>query len=231
MPGPEPKGDAGVKKYRLRVDVAKPAELYTPTFGSSKMSPAGASIKTPLAPVPAAPLAPDDSDRRPIDPAVLRALEGGKRNRKPVDRMPAGGDAAAAAAAAAAGSSDKGSDSNGGRVIQRILSRRVHEGGSTSYLVVWGNGHVTSATWHSRASLGAFSFPFPPPPRWREPPPAAATTTPPTSLRALCASSLTTLALSPCHPHSAAIPPAATPSAGRRFVPAAVFQYQLCFVI
>lgn len=152
----DPKGgDASpAKKYRLRVDVAKPAELYKPTFGPSRTSPGGANGKgTPLGFFPGTPLAPDDS--RPIEPAVLRALEGGKRNRKPVDRMPAGGIEVTPAAAASASLDKASGDGNGARIIQRILSRRVHEGGSTSYLIVWGNGQVTNATWHSRASLGA----------------------------------------------------------------------------
>lgn len=152
----DPKGgDASpAKKYRFRVDVAKPAELYKPTFGPSRTSPSGASGKgTPLGFFPGTPLAPDDS--RPIEPAVLRALEGGKRNRKPVDRMPAGGIEVTPAAATSASLDKASGDGNGARIIQRILSRRVHEGGSTSYLIVWGNGQVTNATWHSRASLGA----------------------------------------------------------------------------
>jgi hypothetical protein len=149
----DPKGgDASpAKKYRLRVDVAKPAELYKPSFGTSRTSPGTSGRGTPLVSFPGTPLAPDDS--RPVEPAMLRASEGGKRNRKPVDRMPAGG--IDLTPTAAASTLDKGGgDGNNARMIQRILSRRVHEGGSTSYLIVWGNGHVTNATWHSRASLG-----------------------------------------------------------------------------
>ena len=130
MPDSEP------KKYRLRVDVAKPTELYKPSFGPSRISPGPSSGKGP-------PMggAASFEEGRAAEPAMIRALDG-KRSRKPVDRMPAGGDVRVDLY-----------EANGSRVVTRVLSRRVHEGGATSYLVVWGAAHVTTASWHPKASL------------------------------------------------------------------------------